>query len=80
MDDNPKGCPPASVDKIRKILTFLVAIEDVDELRTIPVWSAHRLVGDRKGSWSLNVTRNWRLTFSVNHVNEVCDVDLEDYH
>jgi toxin HigB-1 len=45
----------------------------------VPVWKAHALKGDRKGSWSLSVTRNWRLTFRI-HGNEICDVDLEDYH
>jgi proteic killer suppression protein len=55
-------------------------MEDVDELRRISVWNAHVLAGDRKGTWSLNVTRNWRLTFSVSKTDEVCDVDLEDYH
>jgi proteic killer suppression protein len=42
-DDNPKGCPPASVDKIRKMLTFLMAMEEAVELETIPIWKAHRL-------------------------------------
>ena len=37
--------------------------------------------GDRKGIWSLHVTRNWRLTFRIDtEENEICDLDYEDYH
>jgi len=37
--------------------------------------------GDRKGTWSLYVTRNWRLTFKVDAAeNEILDVNYEDYH
>jgi len=39
------------------------------------------LTGDRKGTWSLTVTRNRRLTFRIDVTEqEVYDVDLEDYH
>jgi toxin HigB-1 len=54
---------------------------DPDELRTLPVWNAHKLTGDRKGTWSLHVTRNWRLTFAVDMAErEIRDLNLEDYH
>ncbi len=36
---------------------------------------------DRKGTWSLSVTRNRRLTFRTDAVEgEIFDVNLEDYH
>jgi proteic killer suppression protein len=39
------------------------------------------LTGDRKGTWSLSVTRNRRLTFRIDTAeHEICDVNLEDYH
>jgi proteic killer suppression protein len=42
---------------------------------------AHTLTGDRKGTWSLSVTRNRRLTFRIDTAErEICDVNLEDYH
>jgi proteic killer suppression protein len=37
------------------------------------------LTGERKGVWSLSVTRNWRLTFRIIE-QEIADVDYEDYH
>jgi len=73
--------PPASVGKLRKIFAFLDAMEDAGELRPIPTWKAHILSGDRKGTWSVHVTRNWRLTFSIDRVErEIRDVNFEDYH
>jgi proteic killer suppression protein len=51
------------------------------ELRDIPSWSAHRLKGERKGTWSLTVTRNWRMTFRIDDKSgEISDLDYEDYH
>jgi toxin HigB-1 len=80
-DDNPRGLPAAFVDKIRKMLASLDAMEDAEELRTIPAWKAHLLTGGRKGTWSLSVTRNWRITFRIDgRENEICDVNFEDYH
>jgi toxin HigB-1 len=76
-----KGVPPDSVDKLRKMLAFLDDMQDPEELRSLPMWKVHTLVGDRKGTWSLSVTRNRRLTFSIDSGGrEIYDVDLEDYH
>ncbi len=80
-DNIAKGVPPDSVDKFRKMLAFLDDMQDPEELRSLPVWKVHTLVGDRKGTWSLSVTRNRRLTFSIDSGGrEIYDVDLEDYH
>jgi toxin HigB-1 len=80
-DDVVKGVPPDSADKLRKMLAFLDNMQAPEELRSLPVWKAHTLAGDRKGTWSLSVTRNRRLTFRIDNAErEVCDVNLEDYH
>jgi proteic killer suppression protein len=76
-----RGIPAASVDKIRKMLGFLESIAGIDELKSLSSWKAHILVGERKGTWSLSVTANQRLTFVVDPVGrEIQDVNLEDYH
>jgi len=31
----------------------------------IPVWKPHQVTGDRKGTWSLFVTKNWRISPSL---------------
>ena len=80
-EDNSKGLPANAVDKVRKMLAFLQDMESADELRMIAVWKAHQMSGDRKGTWSLHVTRNWRLTFTVDTAeNEILNVNYEDYH
>ncbi len=80
-DDAAKGVPPDTVDKLRKMLAFLDDMEDPEELRALPSWKVHSLTGDRKGSWSLSVTANCRLTFRIDATErEICDMNLEDYH
>jgi len=79
--DDASGVPPSVVERVRNILTFLQEMEDAQELRDIPSWRAHQLAGDRKGTWSLAVTRNWRITFRIDQAErEILDLDYEDYH
>ena len=79
-EDSVKGVPADSADKLRKMLAFLDDMQDAGELRSLPAWKAHILTGERKGTWSLSVTHNRRLTFRINAEREICDLDLEDYH
>ena len=75
------GLPSVAVEKVRNIVTFLQEMQDVQELHHIPTWDAHQMTGDRKGTWSLTVTRNWRLTFKIDKAEgEVFDLNFEDYH
>ena len=79
--DDASGLAPAVVEKVRNIVSFLQEMQDVQELRDVPSWKAHQLTGDRKGIWSLNVTRNWRMTFRIDRTEgEIVDLDYEDYH
>ena len=81
QQNDASGLAPSVVEKVRNILTFLQEMEDVQELRDIPIWNAHQLTGDRKGTWSLTVTRNWRVTFRIDQrEGEIFDLDYEDYH
>jgi toxin HigB-1 len=80
-EDSSKGVPGATVDKLRKMLAFLDDMQDPEELRSLLSWKAHTLTGDRKGTWSLSVTRNRCLTFGIDSAErEIYDVNLEDYH
>jgi proteic killer suppression protein len=79
--DDTAGLPATVAPKIRKIVSFLQDMEQEAELRTVPSWKAHQLTGDRKGTWSLFVTKNWRLTFQIDQAEiEIIDLDYEDYH
>ncbi len=79
--NDASGLPARHVGKIRNMIAFLQDMEAVEELQAIPVWKAHRLTGNRKGQWSLFVSRNWRIVFAI-HPNgiEIVDLDFTDYH
>jgi proteic killer suppression protein len=80
-EDNAKGVPAESADKLRKMLAFLEAMLNEEELHMLPSWKAHKLTGDHKGTWSLSVTGNLRLTFRIDLVErEIYVLNLEDYH
>jgi toxin HigB-1 len=80
-DGSAKGVPPDTVEKLRKMLAFLDDMNDAEELRSLAAWKVHTLAGDRRGTWSLSVTANRRLTFRIDAMeHEIRDVDLEDYH
>jgi len=79
--NDPSGLAAAIVEKVRNILTFLQEMEDAQELRDVPSWKVHQLTGDRKGTWRLTVTRNWRITFRIDPTEgEIFDLDYQDYH
>lgn len=45
----------------------------------LPGLGLHPLKGDRKGTWAVSVSGNWRVTFKF--VGKDADsVDYEDYH
>lgn len=80
-DDDESGLQPAVIVKIPRMVTFLQDMEREDELRTVLSWKAHMLTGNRKGTWSLFVTKNWRMTFRIDRDEiEIIDLDYEDYH
>lgn len=78
---DPRGLPASCADKLRKMIVYLEALDEVEELRRVPVWKAHLLTGSRRGTWSLHVTRNWRVTFWIDNAQrQICHVNFEDYH
>ena len=80
-EDSAKGIPASAADKLRKMLAYLDGMGDAEELRGLPTWKAHSLTGDRKGTWSLSVTGNLRLTFRIDAAaREIREVNLDDYH
>jgi proteic killer suppression protein len=80
-EDRAKGVPAGTAEKLRKMLAFLDGMGDAEELRGLPTWKVHTLTGDRKGTWSLSVTGNLRLTFRIDAAEgEIRELNLEDYH
>ncbi|WP_371331709.1 type II toxin-antitoxin system RelE/ParE family toxin [Bosea sp. BIWAKO-01] len=75
-----KGLPGNLVGRLRNMLAYLAVIDTAEELNIPPNFGAHLLTGDRPGVWSLTVTKDWRMTFRINEVGAIEDIDLEDYH
>jgi proteic killer suppression protein len=79
-DGSAAALPAAYAGKIEAILSFLSAAPEIEAVQRLSVWRVHQLAGDRKGMWSLTVSRNWRITFRVNAQGEIEDLNFEDYH
>lgn len=78
-EDSTKGVPADTVDKLRKMFAYLDSMDDAEELRALPAWKVHTLTGDRKGTWSMSITANRRLTFRIDTAErETCE--FKDYH
>lgn len=66
------------VGRLRLILADLDAAEKPQDLN-LPGYRLHRLKGDLKEFWAIDVTGNWRVVFRLD-AGDVYDVDLIDYH
>ena len=72
------GIRPDLVEKVRKILSALEAANGPQEI-ALPTFRLHPLTGGRRGTYSVTVKANWRVTFLF-HEGAAYDVNLEDYH
>lgn len=79
QDDDGSGLPPHSVRKIKAILAALEFADELSQVATFPGWKLHALKGSRKGEFSITVSGNWRITFTVQD-NAVTNLNFEDYH
>lgn len=66
------------VERITDILEVLDCVEDLKDFSNYPALKFHPLQGNRKDTYSLKVSGNWRMTFKWN--DAPYDIDLEDYH
>jgi toxin HigB-1 len=78
-DDDGRAIRADLLDRVRKMLTAIIAAEDIARLQGPPGWRIHQLTGDRAGTWSLSVSGNWRITFDIED-GEIANLNLEDYH
>ncbi len=77
-DDIVAKVNPDHADKLRRILARLDAASDPQDM-DLPGYRRHELKGQRKGTWSVKVSGNWRVTFRFEG-SCATDVDFEDYH
>ncbi|MFO7970650.1 MAG: type II toxin-antitoxin system RelE/ParE family toxin [Desulfobacterales bacterium] len=72
------GINPQHVTRLRQILALLETAETLDDM-DLPGLNLHELKGGRKGTWSVKVSGNWRVTFKLEK-GDAFDVNYEDYH
>lgn len=78
VKDDRRLLDAKQLPRIERILDALEHASSVTEL-DIPGFKLHKLTGNRKDTWSIRVTGNWRITFRFEN-GDAHDVNLEDYH
>ncbi len=80
-DNQIKGLRSDLVNRIRNIITALILADNMVAFRNPaqPGWRVHQLSGDRKDTWSVSTSGNWRITF-IEEDGFIDLLDLEDYH
>lgn len=74
-----KGLPANLAKRAHKKLLLINAASELKDLKVPPGNKLHELGGDRKGTWSVWVNDQWRITFRWVDGNPT-DVCFEDYH
>jgi toxin HigB-1 len=66
------------VSKIKRVLDSLDAATTPTDM-DLPGYRFHNLGGDKKGTYAVWITGNWRITFRWS-AEDAIDVHYEDYH
>ncbi len=72
------GIQPKHAERLRKQLFALDNAKAPSDMNA-PGWRLHPLYSDLEGHWSVDVSGNWRLTFTFDGEDAVL-VDYQDYH
>ncbi len=72
------GIQAKHAPRLRLILGRLNVAREPRDLG-LPGLSLHPLKGERKGTWAVSASGNWRVTFAFSGP-DVVNVDYEDYH
>jgi proteic killer suppression protein len=72
------GIQAPHASRLRLVLARLSAAAEPRDM-ALPGLRLHELKGRRKGTWTVTVSGNWRVTFHFDG-KDVRDVDYEDYH
>ena len=73
-----RGINPEHASKLARILDRLDASVRPSDMN-LPGYQLHQLSGQEKGTWSVRVSGNWRVTFKFEG-EDATDVDYLDYH
>lgn len=73
-----RGIDARQAERIRRMLDRLDAAAMPQDMN-LPGYGFHGLKGERRGTFAVAVSGNWRITFRF-HEGDAIDVNLEDYH
>ncbi len=72
------GIQPQHANRLRKILALLETADSIEDM-DLPGLNLHELKGQRKGTYAVKFSGNWRATFKYID-DDIFNVDYEDYH
>jgi proteic killer suppression protein len=75
---NKAGIQAKHSDRLRLILARLDAAYEAEDMN-LPGLRLHKLSGDLKGFWAVEVSGNWRVIYRFEG-QDAFDVDYLDYH
>lgn len=78
LSGSKAGIQPKHADKLSIQLFALNRAKSAADM-FVPGWDLHPLRGERKGTWAIRVSENWRLTFAFAGEDAIL-VDYCDYH
>jgi toxin HigB-1 len=73
-----RGIRPSHAERLRKQLFALDNAKSAKDMNALG-WRLHALRSDLHGHWSVDVSGNWRLTFTFEGEDAIL-VDYLDYH
>ncbi|MDE3001475.1 MAG: type II toxin-antitoxin system RelE/ParE family toxin [Gemmatimonadota bacterium] len=77
-EGNRRYVQPVFAAKLERILARLDEATVPGDMN-LPGLRLHPLRGDRAGYWAVSVSDSWRVIFGFDG-EDVCHVDLDDYH
>ena len=71
-----RGLDVESAQELLAMLDAAISLQDISPLKSVGL---HKLKGNRKGQWSINVNGPWRICFRFKN-GDAYDVEIIDYH
>ncbi len=77
--EEPNRLRGVDFDLARRRLAVLGVARSLQELGQLKSVGLHKLKGDRRGQWAMNLNGRWRLVFRYAD-GDAFDVEIVDYH
>lgn len=72
------GINPSHADKLEERLQALHTATTINDM-DLPGWRLHPLKGNLVGTWAVDLSGNWRVTFQFKEGHAYV-INYEDYH